>query len=116
MRNIKRTSLPLLLILLGVLACGLPGVSQTSESANATAVAETLAVIFQMTQDAGSGVALLFTDTPTASPPSTFTPLPTSTWTPLPTSTWTPLPLLPTSTFTTGIPMITVSTPTNCRE
>jgi hypothetical protein len=115
MRKIKRASLPLLLLLLGIMACGLPALTPVGESANSTAVAETLGVIIRMTQDAGSGVVLLFTDTPTAIPASTFPPLLTSTWTPLPTSTWTPLPLLPTSTFTPSTPLITVSTPTNCR-
>ncbi len=110
MLTIKRASLPLLLALLGVFACVLPGVTNVSPSALDTAVAETMAVIIQLTQDAGSGVSFDQTDTPT--PPLTITltqtatPTETATITPSATSTNTLLPLTP---------MISVSIPTNCR-
>ncbi|HTP00843.1 MAG TPA: hypothetical protein VMJ64_05665 [Anaerolineales bacterium] len=117
MKFTRRTSLPLLLllpILLGAFACIMPAVTQSNEDAAGTAVAATLAVILRSTQDAGSGVDLLFTDTPTSLASSTFTPLPPpSTATLLSTATWTPLP---TSTFTPGFPIISVSTATNCRR
>ena len=108
MRIVKRTSLPLLLVLLGVLACAVPVVSQLDQSALNTAVAETMAVIIQRTQDAGSGVAPVATDTPTlpvTGTPATPTLTPTSTASATPT--FTALPPL--------TPMISVSVPTNCR-
>ena len=116
MRTIKRTSLPLLLILLGVFACAMPVVPQVDQNAAGTAVAETLSVIIQMTRDAGSGVSLDASDTPTIPFTDTTTPEPptatsTLTFTPLPTLTHTPPP-----TFAPLLAMISVSVPTNCRE
>ena len=105
MRTIKRASLPLFLVLLGVFACALPGVSQVDQSALDTAVAETLAAIIQQTREAGSGVSLDFTATPTLPLTGTVTVTPTFTAT-LP-ATFTPLPPL--------TPMVSVSVPTNCR-
>ncbi len=118
MRNIKRTSLPLLLILLGVFACAIPAVPTVDQNAAGTAVQATLSAIMQMTQDAGQGIVDLSTDTPeptatlTAYP--TFTPIqPTPTFTPTATYTWPAPPVWsPTPTY----PMISVSVSTNCRS
>lgn len=117
MRTIKRTSLPLLLVLLGIFACALPQIPQVDQNAGATSVAQTVAAIIQQTQAAGQGVVDVSSNTPAAVMPSatftlppsltpTFTPTltPTSTLSPTPTVTWTPL-----------APMIRVSVPTNCR-
>ncbi len=117
MRTIKRTPLPvvLALALLGVFACAVPGLPVTSQEAVDTAVAETLAVVIQMTQDAGSGVVFDVSNTPTV--PSTGTvPSSTATLTPTLTPTFTPT-LTPTATNTAVplTPMISVSVATNCR-
>ena len=104
MKTVKRASLPLLLIFMGVFACAVPTVPQVDQNAVSTSVAATLAVILQMTKDAGSSVALDSSATPTLAPGQpTFT----ATITPNPTSTATIAPL---------IPMISVSVATNCRE
>lgn len=109
MRTTKHTSLLLLLVLLGVFACAMPGLPVTSQDAVDTAVAETLAVILQMTQDAGSGVVFDVSDTPTLPVTATFSSqIPTLTPTLMPTSTAT-LTAIPLT------PMISVSVPTNCR-
>ncbi len=118
MRNIKRTSLPLLLILLGVFACAIPGVPQVDQNAAGTAVQATISAIMQMTQDAGQGVVDLSTDTPAATATftayPTFTPIqPTPSFTPTATYTW---PAPPVWSPTPNYPMISVSVSTNCRS
>jgi hypothetical protein len=122
MFTVKRTSLPLLFILLAVLACALPAVPLVDQSAGGTAVAETVDAIIQQTRDAGNDVAALASDTPTLVPSSTFTlepptltPLPTFTLPPTFTPTFTLSPT-PISTLTPLLPMISVSVPTNCRR
>ena len=113
MQTFRRTSLPLLFILLGILACALPGIpQQVDQNSVSTAVAQTLAVIAQMTRDAGSGVV----DVKSATPSATLRPE-DPTYTPLP-PTFTPtLTLSPTAVFTVTplFPMIHVSVATNCR-
>jgi hypothetical protein len=114
MRTMKRTSLLLCLIFLGVFACALPEIPQVDQTANGTAVAQTVVAIIQQTQNAGQGVVDVSSDTPaatytatetlTATPTLTPTLTPTSTLSPTPTLTWTPL-----------LPMVSVSVPTNCR-
>jgi hypothetical protein len=122
MATLKRTSLPLLLLLLGVLGCVLPQVSVTDPSANATSVAETVDFIMMMTRNAAQPVDVISSDTPTALPtltvtwtaeptftlPPTLTQTPTSTFTPTFTPTFLP-------TATSILPMVSVSVPTNCR-
>ncbi len=113
MRSFKRTSLPLLLILLGVFACVIPGVPQVDQNAAGTAVQQTLSAIIQQTRDAGQGVVDLSSDTPapTNTPYPTFTPIqPSPTFTPTVTYTPTVVP-----TWTPTYPMISVSMATNCR-
>ncbi len=125
MRTMKRTSLPLLLVLLGVLACAVPAVPIIDQNAAGTAVQETLSAIIKQTQDAGENIVDVSSDTPapsavasatlTAIPPSftpTFTPIFTSTATETSTPT-----LIPTATRTStpSEPMVSVSVPTNCR-
>ena len=122
MRSIIRTSLPLLLILLGVFACVIPGTPQVDQNAAGTAVQETLSAIIKQTEDAGQGIVDLSSDTPVPSVTAslTFTPIPAS-FTPIPVS-FTPT-LIPTSTLTPTLvpsstptfPMISVSVATNCR-
>ncbi len=117
MRTIKPTSLLLLLILSGGMACSM-FVPPMDENANATGVANTLDAIVQLTQEMRGGESFDLTDSPTAGPVLL---LPTSTWTPIPSSTSTPIAsatwiVLPTSTSTPGIPMMSVTVPTNCRE
>ena len=117
MATLKRTSLPLLLLLLGVFACALPEITVTDPSANGTSVAQTIDFIIMMTQNAAEqNVDVVSSDTPTALPSLT------ATWTAEPTFTLPPtLTLTPTFTPTflpspTPIaPMISVSVPTNCR-
>ncbi len=123
MWTFKRTSLPLLLILLGIFACAVPVTTQVDQNSAGTAVAQTLAVIIQQTQDAGQSVVDISSDTPapssTVGPTETFTPIPptfTPSLTPTPTFTFTPtLTPVPTLTFTPLVPMLSVSVPTNCR-
>ncbi len=117
MRAMTRTSLPFLLILLGVLACAVPGIPQVDQNAAGTAVAETLNAIIQMTQDAGQNVVDISSDTPaptlTPSATPTFNPIfPTLTASPIPPATLTPTASL---TSTPLVAMISVSIPTNCR-
>jgi len=108
MRNFYRTSLPVFVLLLVVIACVLPGVPAVVDpNAMSTSVAQTLAVIIQATQQAA------FTPlTPTsevATSTETFTPVypsQTATGTLTATSAFTPTPFLP---------LISVSIPTNCR-
>ena len=108
MRSIYRTSLLVFVLLLGVAACVLPGVSLVDTNAQSTSLAQTLAVIIQETQEAA------FTPlTPTsgvATSTETFTPVypsQTATGTLTATSIFTPTSL---------VPMISVSIPTNCRS
>ena len=115
MRSIKRTPLPLLLILLGVFACAIPGTPQVDQNAAGTAVQQTLSAILKQTEDAGQSIVDVSSETPapsvTASP--TFTPIPASlTPTLVPTSTLTPTLI---SSSTPTLPMISVSVATNCR-
>src|SRR5512143_1906775 len=117
MATLKRTSLPLLiLLLLGVFACVMPEVTIADPSANATSVAQTVDFILMMTQNAAQPVDVTSSDTPT------LVPTLTATWTPEPTFTLPPtLPFPPTftptflPTMTAYGPMISVSVPTNCR-
>ena len=116
MAALKRTSLPLLILLLGVLACALPEISVTDPSANGTSVAQTVDFIMMMTQNAAQPVDSISSDTPTPFPTltATWTPEPTFTLTPTLTATPTFTPtFLPTATAIA--PMISVSVPTNCR-
>jgi hypothetical protein len=106
MQTLKRTSLPLLLILLAVLACGLPDIVPLSPSPNGTAVAQTVLAIVQMTQRA-AGTAVVPSDTLTPSLTATLAP-PTFT----PAATLSPTPIF---TITPLFPAISVSVPTNCR-
>ncbi len=115
MRGFKRTSLPLLLILLGVFACVIPGTPQVDQNAAGTAVQETLSAIIKQTEDAGQSIVDYSTDTPepTLTSSATFTAiLPTFTSTLTPTST---LPPTPFPTWTPTYPMLSVSVATNCR-
>ncbi len=114
MLTFKRTSLPLLLVLLGVFACAVPVIPQVDQNAGGTAVAQTVLAIIQQTQGAEAGVSDVSSDTPAAPtvPPSTATPIDTFTPTLVPTSTLSPTPTL---TVTPLVPMISVSVPTNCR-
>ena len=114
MRTILRTSLPVLLILLGVFACALPEIPQVYQSDGGTSVAQTVEAIIHQTAGAAD-VVEVFSDTPAAVSTSsataieTFTPAPpTLTLTASPSST----PIL---TATSPVPMISVSVPTNCR-
>ena len=109
MQRFGRTSLLLLLILLGVFACALPAAPLADPSAGGTSVAQTVQAIIQMTQDAASNIVDDVLRYAHSSPTSTFTPLP-PTWTP--TATLTPLPI---HTVTPLVPMLSVSVPTNCR-
>jgi hypothetical protein len=116
MRTVKRTSLPLLLILLGVFACVIPGVPQVDQNAAGTAVQQTLGAIIKQTEDAGQSVVDVSSDTPVPSstPFPTFTaiqPSPSLTAT----ATFTLPPPLPTLTLTPNVPMVSVSVATNCR-
>ena len=124
MATLKRTSLPLLILLLGVFACAMPEVTISDPSANATSVAQTVDFIMMMTQNAAQPVDVTASDTPTTlpnltatwTPEATFTLPPTLTQTPTFTATFTPTftpTFLPTSTAYG--PMISVSVPTNCR-
>lgn len=106
MQTLKRTSLPLFFILLGVLACGLPDIAPVVQSPNSTSAAQTVLAIVQMTQNA-AGIAVLPSDTFTPSPTATLPP-PTFT----PTATLSPTPIF---TITPYVPAISVSIPTNCR-
>lgn len=127
MRTMKRTSLPLLLILLGILACAVPAVPIVDQNAAGTAVQETLSAIIKQTQDAGENIVDVSSDTPEPSPVATLTltPIPptftsTSTFTPVFTSTATITStptLIPTATRTSTptVPMVSVSVATNCR-
>ncbi len=123
MATFKRTSLPLLFLLLGVFACAIPEFATPDPNANATAVAQTIDFIMMMTQNAaGEDVVDVSSETPTVIPtmtatwtgeptftlPPTLTPTPTLTFTP--TLSPTPLP-----SATPLLPMISVSVPTNCR-
>lgn len=115
MRTTKRISLPLLLILLlGVFACIVPGIPQIDQNAAGTAVQQTLSAIIKQTEDAGQSIVDVSSDTPeatfTAFP--TFTPMATSTPTLVPTST---LTVTPVPSWTPTFPMISVSVATNCR-
>src|SRR5512141_552263 len=109
MHTFKRTSLPLLLILLGIFACALPdfAVPPVDTSANGTVVAQTVNAIVRMTQEA-SGIALISSDTPTVTLTPTLTQTPSLT----PTATFSPTAFF---TITPLIPLISVSVPTNCR-
>lgn len=120
MTTFKRTSLPLLFVLLGVFACALPEFTVTDPNANATAVAQTVDFIMMMTQNAAEeDVGDVSSETPTAVP--TYPTL-TSTWTPEPTFTLPPTLTLTPTLSPTPVPsatslmtMISVSVPTNCR-
>ena len=113
MRTLRRTSLLLLLLVLGVLACALPGIPLVDQSAGATAVAQTVLAVVQLTQNASSNTSLPASETPLA----TFTPAsPTLTFTPPPTFTLTAtLSPIPIFTVTPLTPMISVTVATNCR-
>ncbi len=125
MRTMKRTSLPLLLILLGVLACAVPAVPIIDQNAAGTAVQETLSAIIQQTENAGENIVDVSSDTPEPSPlasatltsiPPSFTPTFTAIFTSTATETSTPT-LIPTATRTStpSQPMVSVSVATNCR-
>ncbi len=114
MLTIKRTSLPVLLILLGVLACALPAVPPVYTSDGGTSVAQTVESIIHQTENA-AGVVDVSSDTPAA--PSTSMPAASQTFT-LPPPVFTPTSTLsptPVWTVTPIVPMISVSVPTNCR-
>src|SRR5512140_2907812 len=101
MWTLKRTSLPLLLLLLGVLACALPQITVSDPSANATAVAQTVDFIMMITQNAAQPIDLIASETPTEVPTLTATWTPEPTFTPTQTATLPPtLTFTPTSTPT----------------
>lgn len=115
MRYFYKTSLLVFVLLSGVVACVLPGVSQVDTTAGSTSVAQTLNAIIEATQHA---VPAVFSPSSqaTASETGTFTlgpptQSPTATATPSQTATatlaFTPTPFLP---------QISVSIPTNCRS
>jgi hypothetical protein len=107
MRFLSRSSLLVIVLLLGVAACVLPGVSQVDPVAQATSVAQTLAVIIQSTQQ--TAFTSLTPTSEVATSTETFTPVypsQTATGTLTATSIFTPTPFLP---------QISVSIPTNCR-
>ena len=105
MRTFKRTPLLVFCILLGVLACVAPGISQVTPNDGGTSDAQTVQAIVEATQRvnatafAQASQTATFTLTPE---PPTLTPTETLTATPVPTTT----PL---------VPQISVSVPTNCR-
>ena len=105
MRTFGRTSLLLFFILLGVLACALPGTPQANPNDSGTSAAQTLQVIIEATQTAVAAISPQASQTATL----TFTPAP-PTLTPTETLTATLAP-----TFTPLVPQISVSIPTNCR-
>ncbi len=105
MRTFKRTSLLLIFVLSGVLACAVPGISQVSSNDGGTSAAQTVQAIVEATQRAGSTAFVQASQTATL----TFTPEP-PTLTPTETLTATPAP-----TITPLVPQISVSVPTNCR-
>src|SRR5512140_3262631 len=122
MLTLKRTSLPLLLLLLGVLACALPQITVNDPSANATAVAQTVDFTMMTTQTAAQPIDLIASETPTEVPTLTATWTPEPTFTPTQTATLPPtLTVTPTFTptfvpsATSVSPMISVSVATNCR-
>lgn len=111
MLRTHRNYLPLAILLIASLACAVPGVALPDANAISTTAAQT--VIAGLTQNAPQVIfspTLEFTPTTTfTSEPPTITPTETVT----PTLTFTPTLV---STATLEIPLITVSTPTNCRN
>ena len=109
MRTFYRTSLPVLILVLAVTACALPGISLADPNAESTTIAQTLAAIIQATQQAVSA-AFTPTSLPTITSTVTFTfGLPNRT----PTGTESPTPAF---TPTSLVPHLSVSVPTNCRN
>ena len=112
----KRTSLPLLLVLLGAFACAMPQVAVTDPGAAGTSVAQTVDAILILTRNAAGDVAEVFSETPTPLPTLTASATPEPTFTPSPTLTPTATPSpTPSLTATPLTPLISVSVPTNCR-
>jgi hypothetical protein len=108
MRYLYRSSLLVMVLLLGILACAVPGVPLVDTNAQGTSIALTLNAIIAATQNASSAdVSPTFSPSP--SPSETFTLVPAT--------------LKPTETATATIvlsptpsqPQISVSIPTNCR-
>lgn len=111
MREIKRTSLLLFLMLLVTLACIMPELPPTDQSASETSVAQTVLAAVVGTQRAMTASVPSDMLSSSASVPSesqTESPTPSLT----PTETLTPIPAF---TATSLIPRISVSVPTNCR-
>jgi hypothetical protein len=118
MRTIQRTSLLVLVVLFGVVACVVPTVSLVDPSAQATSLAQTVQAMIAATQQASCATAAP-TGAPLVVPPSaSYTPVsPTSTLIPSQTQTATVTPTLAViTTVTPLLPQIGVSVPTNCRE
>src|SRR5512143_3628236 len=107
----KRTSLPVLLILLGVFASAVPEIPQVGQTFDGTSIAQTVDAIIQQTQTAATPAAVVPSNTlaPGVTPTLTFTPIPPSF---TPTATSSPFVIF---TVTPILPMISVSVPTNCR-
>ncbi len=101
----KRIYLPLSVLLCAALACALPGVSTPDPNVMGTTIAQT--IIAGVTQTAQPVIPITGLESPTAT--QTFTPEP-PTLTPTQTLTATPA-----FTFTPLVPLISVSVPTNCR-
>jgi len=105
MMRSKRIYLSVAALLGTALACALPGVSTPDANAIGTMVAQTIVV--GLTQSAQPIIPITGLESPTAT--QTFTPEP-PTLTPTQTLTATPA-----FTFTPLVPLISVSVPTNCR-
>ncbi len=104
MLRVKQIYLPVIILLIAMIACIVPGIATPDLNAISTSAAQT--VIARFTQDAQSATLPATSETATL----TFTPEPPTL---TPTQTFTPTLAM---TFTPLIPQISVSVPTNCRN